>query len=70
MARKVPHAALVASREKRISRCLKNEAFDAETYFLPFAKMLLSSLSHLPLVLVMDGSVVGRGCVALMVALV
>jgi hypothetical protein len=70
VARKVPDAALVASREKRISRCLKNEAFDTETYFLPFARMLLSSLSHLPLVLVMDGSLVGRGCVALMVALV
>lgn len=70
MALKIPDTALPASREKRISRCLKNEALDAETYFLPFARMLLASLSHLPLVLVMDGSLVGRGCVALMVALV
>jgi Transposase DDE domain len=70
VALKVPGTALVASREKRISRCLRNDAFDAKTYFLPFARMLLSSLPHLPLVLVIDGSLVGRGCVALMVALV
>lgn len=70
VARKIPDATLAASREKRLSRCLKNKEFKAETYFLPFAKLLLLSLSHLPLVLVMDGSTVGRGCVALVVALV
>ena len=39
-------------------------------YFAPFARLLLQSLSHAPLVLVIDGSVVGQGCVALMLSVV
>ncbi len=71
VAQKIPDDdALPASREKRLYRCLSSEALDAQTFFLPFAKLLLSSLSHLPLVLAMDGSTVGRGCMALMVCLV
>src|SRR5437870_2846797 len=36
-------------------------------YFLPYAESLLTHLALETLVLVMDGSVVGRGCVALMI---
>jgi hypothetical protein len=49
------------SRVKRFERWLRNKAVDSETLFLPFAKALLLSLSHVPLVLVIDGSIVGRG---------
>jgi hypothetical protein len=41
-----------------------------DRYFLPFAQALLQSLAHLPLVLVIDGSTVGRGCVALVISVV
>jgi len=58
------------SRVKRFERWLRNEAVESETFFLPFAKALLLSLSHVPLVLVIDGSVVGRGCMTLMISLV
>src|SRR5215467_14672193 len=37
-----------------------------EVYFLPYAELLLAHLAVETLVLVMDGSVVGCGCVALM----
>lgn len=60
----------VDSRVKRFERWLRNDAVETETFFLPFAKALLLSLSHLPLVLVIDGSIVGRGCMTLMISLV
>jgi hypothetical protein len=36
--------------------------------YVPFAELVLASLAHAPLVLVLDGSTVGRGCVALMLS--
>jgi hypothetical protein len=39
-------------------------------FFLPYAAMLLHQLSLETLVLVMDGSSVGRGCCALMIHVV
>jgi hypothetical protein len=39
-------------------------------YFLPYAEMLLHQLALETPVLVMDGSVVGRGCCALMIHVV
>lgn len=60
----------VESRVKRFERWLRNEAVKSETFFLPFAKALLLSLCHVPLVLVIDGSIVGRGCMTLMISLV
>jgi hypothetical protein len=65
-----PASAKPASREKHLKRWLENADICADVYFLPFACSLLRNLAHLPLVLVMDGSTVGRGCVSLMVALV
>jgi hypothetical protein len=49
---------------------MKNEKVRHEIYFLPFAKLILSALAHSPLVMVMDGTVVGRGCMALVIAVV
>src|SRR4029077_6802906 len=41
-----------------------------EVYFLPYAEVLLRHLALQTLVLVMDGSGVGRGCTALMIHVV
>ena len=71
MARKAPDQSKVESRVKRFSRCVQNEQVTLETYFLPFAEILLTSLvSSGPLLLVMDGSEVGRQCLALMVSVI
>ncbi len=58
------------SRVKRFERWLRNKAVENETYFLPFAEALLLSLCAAPLVLVIDGSIVGRGCMTLMVSVI
>src|ERR687896_1425295 len=55
------------SRVKRLSRWLDNEQIKEEIYFLPYAEMLLTCLALEMLVLVMDGSGIGRGCSALMI---
>ena len=57
------------SRTKRFERFVRNQSITAETYYLPYARALLASLPD-PLVLVMDASEVGRGCLALMVGVV
>ncbi len=54
----------------RFRRWLKHDAHTMDTWFLPVAKALLANLAQPPLVLVLDGSVVGRGCVALMLSVV
>ena len=62
-----------AKRESRISRFerwVDNRAVSYETFFLPHARALLSALARQPLALVMDGSSVGRDCVALLVNVV
>ncbi|MCP4168169.1 MAG: transposase [Chloroflexi bacterium] len=37
---------------------------------LPVARVLLEALSHQPLLLIMDGSTVGRGCMTMMVSVI
>jgi len=66
IATKAPDRAKPDSRVKRLSRWLDNDAILEEVYFLPYAEMLLHQLALETLVLVMDGSGVGRGCCALM----
>jgi hypothetical protein len=66
IATQVPDGQKPESRVKRFARWLDNERILEETYFLPYAETLLTHLALETLVLVMDGSVVGRGCVALM----
>jgi hypothetical protein len=53
---------------KRFSRWLKNDGIEGEVYFMPFAEALVAGLAHQALVLVIDGSDVGRGCITLMVS--
>ena len=57
-----------ASVEKRFRRFLRQEGVTYQRWMLPVAQELLARLSSQPLVLVIDGSTVGRGCIALMVS--
>jgi hypothetical protein len=64
------HGATQASLIKRFQRFLQQEAHTLDRWFLPVAQALLQVLARQPIHLVMDGSVVGRGCLALMVSVV
>lgn len=55
---------------ERFRRFLKNDRHSIDGWFSPIAKELLRTLAAQPLHLVMDGSVVGRGCIALMLSVV
>jgi hypothetical protein len=67
---KVPDGTQAQSRVKRFARWLDNDTVTEEVYFLPYAEVLLAHLALHRLVLVIDGSMVGRGCVALMIHVV
>lgn len=62
--------AKLTSRIKRFTRWVENERITYDTYFLPFAQAVLTSLAQQPIVLIMDGSAVGRGCLTLMLSVV
>jgi hypothetical protein len=64
------HGADQESVSTRFRRWLKHEAHTVDGWFLPVAQTLLANLAGQPLVLAIDGSVVGRGCVALMLSVV
>jgi hypothetical protein len=66
IATKIAARAQPESRLKRLSRWLKNDEVKEEIYFLPYADMLLQCLALETLVLVMDGSGLGRGGSVLM----
>lgn len=71
MAAKAPDQSQVSSRVKRFSRYTQNEGIDWDTYFMPFIEELLVGLARRgTLVVVMDGSEVGRHCLALVVSVV
>jgi hypothetical protein len=67
IATKVPESTKPESRVKRFARWIDNERILEEMYFLPYADLLLRHCALQTVVLVMDGSVVGRGCNALMI---
>jgi hypothetical protein len=67
MSSEVPVAAKDKSVEMRLRRWVKHGKIDADVIYLPFARQILASLANAPLVLVMDGSQAGRGCMVLMV---
>src|SRR5467141_4240061 len=67
IATKVPDGTKPESRVKRCARWLDNARILEEMSFLPYAEIVLTHLALETLVLVMDGSVVGRGCAALMI---
>src|SRR5262249_8768731 len=66
----VPDGAKPESRVKRFARWIDNAHITAERYFVPYAEVMLAHLALQTLVLVIDGSVVGRGCVALVIPVV
>jgi hypothetical protein len=66
IATKIPARATPDSRVQRLARWLRNDDIKEEVYFLPYAELLLRHLALETLVLAMDGSLVGRGCCALM----
>lgn len=66
IASKVPDHTQLESRVKRFSRFINEE--EEEIHLMPFAAELLSNLADFTLVLIMDGSEVGRGCVSLMIS--
>jgi Transposase DDE domain len=70
IAAKVPNGTKPESRVKRFARWLDNAHVLEEVYFLPYAEVLLRHLALQTVVLVMDGSGVGRGCTALMIHVV
>jgi hypothetical protein len=67
MAATVPDGTTPESRVKRFARWIRHDPLTAEGYCIPYAKLLVRHLALQTLVLVMDGSVVGRGCVARMI---
>lgn len=67
---KTPDGTKATSREKRYSRWIDNERIDFDQYFLPFVEILLRNMTGDVLMLAIDGSVVGRGCVTLLVSVI
>ena len=70
MAPQGPTGTKPASRVKRFARWVDNATSTAEVYVVPYAAVLLRHLALQTLVVILDGSVVGRGCVALMMPVV
>src|SRR3989442_5032267 len=70
IATKVPDGTKPESRVKRFARWCDNAHILEEVYFLPYMDVLLRHLALETVVLVMDGSGVGRGCTALMIHVV
>ena len=68
IANKIPGPAKRQSRITPFERWLKNDKGTVERYYLPYVKELLKSLPDGPLVLVIDGSQIGRGCRALVIS--
>ena len=73
IASQVPGHVHSDSRTKQFSRWVQNETitFDLYSRSVPFVGPLLERLAAVrPLVLIMDGSLVARGCVTLMVSVI
>src|SRR5262249_13078569 len=70
IAAKVPNGTKPESRVKRFARWVANARRLEEVSLLPYAAVLLRPLALPTVVLVMDGSGVGRGCTALMIHVV
>ncbi len=70
IAQKCPDGNRPESRVKHFSRWVNNEQVGYETYFAPYVVSLLVGLAQHPLVLAIDGSEVGRGCLALLVSVI
>jgi hypothetical protein len=69
IASKTPDFTQLESRVKRISRFINDVDETQKIHWMPFAAELLANLSSFTLVLIMDGSEVGRGCLCLMLSI-
>jgi hypothetical protein len=70
MSEEIPTAAKDKSIEMRMRRWVKHTGIDVEATYMPFAEHILAALADQLLILAMDGSQVGRGCMVLMVGVV
>jgi hypothetical protein len=70
IATQVPDGTKPESCVKRLARWGGNDTITEDGYFVPYAEILLRQLALQTLVLRIDGSVVGRGGVALMLPVV
>ena len=70
MSDEIPGEAKNQSIEMRMRRWVKHPGIDVEVTYMPFAQQILVGLADEPVVLAMDGSQVGRGCMVLMVGVV
>jgi hypothetical protein len=65
----VPRAGQDESQIMQFRRWLNNQKVTAQLYYLPFIGQILRAMSsQQTIVLVIDGTTVGRGCMALMVS--
>jgi hypothetical protein len=70
VASKVVYAGKETSLVERFRRFLQNENMVVKTEFIPFLELILSGLSQTQLVLAIDSTKVGGGCICLMVSVV
>lgn len=70
IATKVPDGTTPESRVKRLTRWLDHARILEEVSFVPYAALVLPHVALETLVVVMDGRVGGRGCMALMLHVV
>lgn len=70
IAEKVPDGTKETSREKKYARFVRNDKISEETYFFPFARLLLQNLGISEIVLATDASAIGRGCAILIVSVI
>ena len=70
MSGEVPTEAKEKSTEMRMRRWVKHEKIGVEVTYMPFARQILEALASTSLVLAMDGSTIGRGCMVLMVGVI
>ena len=67
IAQKTPEKTKLESRVKRFTRFIQNQALTYKAFFMPCARDVVVSLSTKgPLLVVFDGSALGRGCAVLM----
>jgi hypothetical protein len=64
IATQVPNGTKPESRVTRFARWVDHATITEEVSFVPYAEILLRHLALQTLVVIIDGSVVGRGCVA------
>jgi len=71
MAQKAPDKTKTESRVKRFTRFIQNKRITYEGFFMPCARDVVVSLSaKQPLLVVFDGSAIGRGCAILMASVI